>query len=88
MSIDSKSTAAQDDVVASVTTVLSIANQCAREQGVDIEQSLISITQQDEDFNQWRVNYGPRDFMNKRGGDVFVFVDASTKSVTQVLLGQ
>jgi hypothetical protein len=28
------------------------------------------------------------DFMNKRGGDVFVFVDASTKSVTQVLLGQ
>jgi hypothetical protein len=88
MSIDTRNSDVQDDVVASVATVLSIANQCARERGVNVEESLISITQQDKDVNQWRVNYGPRDFLDRRGGDLFVFVDASTKSVVRVLLGQ
>lgn len=88
MSIDIRTNDVQDDVVASVATVLSIANQCARERGVNVEESLISIAQQDDDVNQWRVNYGSRDFMDRRGGDLFVFVDAVTKSVVRVLLGQ
>ena len=78
----------KDEVVASVAMILSIANQQAKERGVDVENSLISIQQQDDDFNHWRVNYSPRDFENTRGGDVYVFVDASTQAVTQVLLGQ
>ena len=88
MSIDTSNSELKDDIVAAVAGVLVVANQCARDRGVNLEESLISIEQQDDDVNLWRVNYGPKKFLNVRGGDLYVYVDASTKSVSQVLLGQ
>jgi hypothetical protein len=37
---------------------------------------------------RWRINYGPKEYLGRRGGDVIVEVDASDASVTQVLHGQ
>jgi hypothetical protein len=59
----------------------------ASEAGVDIERSLITITQYAADEAYWRVNYGPRE-MNLRGGDFIVDVDARDASIKRVLLGQ
>ncbi|HEV2663613.1 MAG TPA: hypothetical protein VG324_01795 [Blastocatellia bacterium] len=36
----------------------------------------------------WRVNYGPKDYVSRRGGDFIVDVDARDASIKQVLHGQ
>ena len=68
--------------------VIAAANKRAREFGVDISQSLITITQTFENGPRWRVNYGPKDCIGQRGGDLIVDVDAADATVTQVLHGQ
>jgi len=65
------------------------ANKRAREIGVDVLQSLISITEQIIDgCSVWRVNYGPKDYVNQRGGDVLIEVDMHDGTVKRVLRGQ
>jgi hypothetical protein len=61
----------------------------ARELGVDVPQSVISITQ--HSFNGgwlWRVNYGPKDYIGRRGGDLIIEVDPSDARIENVLWGQ
>ena len=79
----------QDDLAVSLARVLAAANRKAREYGVDVFQSLITITQRffDDDLI-WRVNYGPKDYIGRRGGDLIVEVDPNDASVKQVLRGQ
>jgi len=55
---------------------------------VDVAQSLITITQVVDDGLNWRVNYGPKDYAGRRGGDLMVEVDAGDASAKLVLLGQ
>jgi len=55
---------------------------------VDVAQSLITITQVVDDGLNWRVNYGPKDYVGRRGGDLMVEVDAGDASAKLVLLGQ
>ena len=78
----------QDDLAVSVARVLAAANKRARQAGVDVAQSAITITQTFEHGLRWRINYGPREHIGRRGGDLIVEVDASDASVTQVLRGQ
>jgi hypothetical protein len=78
----------QDDLAVSLARVLAAANKRAREAGVDVARSVITITQNFEHGLRWRVNYGPKDYVGRRGGDLIVEVDASDASVTQVLRGQ
>ncbi len=78
----------QDDVAVSLARVMAAANKRAREAGVDVLESLITITQLMEDGLRWRVNYGPKDYVGQRGGDLIIEVDASDASITQVLYGQ
>ncbi len=78
----------QDDLAVSLARVLAAANKRARELGLDVPQSLITITQHAEDGLRWRINYGPRNYLGRRGGDLVVEVDAKDASIKQVLRGQ
>lgn len=79
----------QDDLAVSLARAVATANKRAREIGVDVLQSLISITEQIiDDCSVWRVNYGPKDYVNQRGGDVLIEVDMHDGTVKRVLRGQ
>jgi hypothetical protein len=60
----------------------------ARELNIDVPQSLITITQVIDNGPYWRVNYGAKDYVGRRGGDLVVEVDANDASVKKVLRGQ
>ena len=65
----------QDDTALSIARVLAAANRKARESGVDLLNCLISVAQRAMDGRTvWRVNYGPKDFIGRRGGD---FIEAA-----------
>jgi hypothetical protein len=79
----------QDELAISLAHVLAVANKRARESGIDLHQSLITITQCS--FNGgsiWRINYGPKDYVGRRGGDFIVEVDPINASIKRVLYGQ
>jgi len=78
----------QDDMAVTLARVIATANKRARELGVDVVQSLITITQQFDNGSSWRVNYGPRDYINHRGGDVIIEVNGENMKIKQVLRGQ
>jgi hypothetical protein len=78
----------EDDMAVSLARVLATANRHARELNIDVPQSLITITQLIDNGPCWRINYGPRDYVGRRGGDLVIEVDATDASVKQVLRGQ
>jgi len=78
----------QDDIAVSLARVMTTANKRARELGVDILQSLITITQHFENGLLWRINYGPKDYIGKRGGDLMIKVGGEDMKIKQVLRGQ
>jgi len=78
----------QDDVAVSVARVVAAANKRARELNIDVPQSLITITQVIDNGPVWRINYGAKDYIGRRGGDLVVDVDATDASIKQVLRGQ
>jgi hypothetical protein len=77
----------QDEMAVFFARVMAAANREARQRGVDTDNSLITITQT-EGGGSWRVNYGPKDYVNRRGGDLVVDVGAQDAIVRRVLLGQ
>ncbi len=79
----------QDDIAVSLARAIATANKRARELGVDVLQSLITITQDVSNGSSlWRINYGPRDYVGRRGGDLIIEVDPSNATIKQVLRGQ
>ena len=79
----------QDDIAVSLARVVASANKRARELGVDVLQSITSITQHSLNGSWlWRVNYGPKEYVGQRGGDLVIEVDPSDASIKQVLWGQ
>jgi hypothetical protein len=79
----------QDEIALSLARVVASANRRAREMGVDVPQSIISISQHSLNGGWlWRVNYGPKEYVGRRGGDLIVEVDPSDESIKQVLWGQ
>lgn len=72
-----------------VARVLAIANDAAAKQGVDLSQSLITITEESTPSeNLWRVHFGPRDYKHRRGGDLIVLIDEKTGAVREMIRGQ
>jgi len=54
----------QDEIAISLARAITVANQRARDLGVDIVQSLITITQRSFQGKMlWRINYGPKDYV-------------------------
>jgi len=79
----------QDDLAISLACAMAVANSKARELGIDVTQSLISITQHTlKGSATWRINYGPKDYVNRRGGDMLVEVDMRDATIRKVLRGQ
>jgi hypothetical protein len=78
----------QDDMAVSLARVMATANKRAQELGVDVVQSLITISQVLDNDLRWRINYGAKNYIEQRGGDLIVEVDAREVKVTQVLRGQ
>jgi hypothetical protein len=79
----------QDDVAVTAARAIAAANKRARELNVDVMQSIISLTQHSQDGSWvWRVNYGVKDYIGRRGGDLMVEVNPEDASIYRVLWGQ
>jgi len=79
----------QDHLVMSVARALSLANDAARAQGTDPANSLVTITEETSPTGcLWRIHYGPRDYVGRRGGDVIVVVDERSEAVQRIIRGQ
>lgn len=79
----------QDEIAISVAQVLASANRKARELGIDAEKSLITVSQHlAEGVWLWRVHYGARDYVGRRGGDLIIDLDAENSTVKRILRGQ
>ncbi len=79
----------QDHLVMSVARALALANEAAIAQGTEPANSLVSITEETSPAGRlWRVHYGPRDYLGRRGGDLIVFVDERGEAVQRIIRGQ
>ncbi len=79
----------EDELAVTLARVMAAANKRAGELGVDTGHSLITIAQRPLDGELvWRVNYGPREYVGRRGGDIIIDVDPRSLIVKQVLRGQ
>jgi hypothetical protein len=79
----------QDPVALSLATAIKVANETAVREGLDVAAALITVTEETAPPDRsWRVHYGPRDYVRRRGGDLTVLVDEQSASVQQVLRGQ
>lgn len=79
----------QDEIAVSVAEILALANRRAKELGVDVRTSLITVSQHlAKGVWLWRVHYGARDFVGRRGGDLMIDVDPTNADIKQILRGQ
>lgn len=79
----------QDDIAVSLARATAVANKRAGELGIDVLQSIITITQRSVNGDVfWRINYGPKDYVGRRGGDLIIEVNQKTADIHQVLRGQ
>jgi hypothetical protein len=89
MATSALETAPQDDLTRNVARVLAAANAVATAEGVDLATRLLTITEESPPPDRvWRVHYGPRDFVRRRGGDLFVLVQESTGQICRIFRGQ
>jgi len=78
-----------DQIVMSVARALALANEAAILHGTEPTKSLISIAEESSPTGPvWRITYMKRDHVNRRGGDLIVFVDSVNQSVQRILRGQ
>jgi hypothetical protein len=78
-----------DAIAVSMARVMAAANKRARELGVDAGQCVISIAQEATDgVPRWRVNYGAKNYVGRRGGDLVIDVNPADYSIAKVLRGQ
>lgn len=79
----------QDEIAVSVAQVLASANRKAKELGVDAKESLITVSQYlAEGVWLWRVHYGARNYVGRRGGDLMIDIDPANAGIKQILRGQ
>ena len=79
----------QDNIAVTLANVLTVANKRTSAMGIDVTESLLSITQRFQDGTlYWRINYGPKEYILRRGGDLIVDIAASSGEVERVLWGQ
>ncbi len=79
----------QDEIAVSVARVLASANRKAKELGVDVQTSLITVSQHlTNGVWLWRVHYGARDYVGRRGGDLMIDIDPTDANIKQILRGQ
>jgi hypothetical protein len=78
-----------DDLVMAVARALARANEAALARGTDPESSLVTITEEPSPTGRlWRVHYGPRDYVGRRGGDLIVVIDEKAGEIQKIIRGQ
>jgi hypothetical protein len=79
----------KDGLALSVAFAITLADQEAVTRGISLADSLVSVAEESPPpARTWRVHYGPRNFLNRRGGDLTVFVDEQAGEVRRILRGQ
>ena len=79
----------QNQLVASVARALTLANDAAFAQGIEPADSLVTITEEACATGRvWRIHYGPREYVGRRGGDLIVLVDECSDAVQRIIRGQ
>ncbi len=78
-----------DELAMSVARAVAAANDRARREGIEVQQSLVTVAEQNEAGRTcWRISYGPRDYLRRRGGDLIIEVGVEDAQVRRVLRGQ
>ena len=78
-----------DDLAVSLARMLATANRRAGELGVNAQQSLITITQQlNGGETSWRINYGAKPYIGRRGGDLIIDINPNDGSIRNERRGQ
>lgn len=78
-----------DPLAISMAHALALANDAAKLRGTDLSSCIVTVSEESPPpRRRWRVHYGPRDYLNRRGGDLVVLVDETKGVVTEVLKGQ
>jgi hypothetical protein len=89
MATVSLETMQDDQMVMSVAWALSLANEAATAHGVEPVNSLVTISEESSAAGRlWRIHYGPRDYVGRRGVDLIVLVDEASQAVQRVVRGQ
>jgi hypothetical protein len=79
----------QDRLVMSVARALALANEAALAEGTTPSDSLVTITEEPSSQGPlWRIHYGPRNYIGRRGGDLIVIVDEQSHAVQRIIRGQ
>jgi hypothetical protein len=79
----------EDCLVMSVARALTVANEAAVAEGIVPADSLVTILEEPVDEEgAWRIHYGPREYIGRRGGDLTVFVDERAGEVRRIMRGQ
>lgn len=78
-----------DHLVMSVARALALANEAALRQGTKPADCLVTISEETSSGGRlWRIHYGLRDYVGRRGGDLIVLVDECKEAVHRILRGQ
>jgi hypothetical protein len=78
-----------DPLALSVARALFVANEAACAQGIDPSTTLVTVSEASPPPERtWRIHYGPRDYVLRRGGDFMVVVDGLSGEVKRTLRGQ
>ena len=89
MSVSELDVIQHDKLAMTVAHALAIANGAATAHGVALDKSLITISEQATSNGRlWHIHYGPRDYINRRGGDLTIVVDEKAGKVESMLRGQ
>jgi hypothetical protein len=79
----------QDRLVMSVASCLALANETALAEGTSPADSLVTISEEPSSAGQlWRIHYGPREYVGRRGGDLIIIVNEQKKTVERIIRGQ
>ncbi len=79
----------QEEIAVSMAQVLTSENRKAKELGIDVKESLITVSQHlAKGVWLWRVHYGTRDYVGRRGGDLMIDIDPASADIKQILRGQ
>lgn len=82
-------TVLEDELAVSLARAVAAANARARGEGVEINSSLVTAAEHTSGGEvYWRITYGPRDYIHRRGGDVVIDVGVQDGQVRRVLKGQ
>ena len=73
----------------SIARALVLANEAAVAEGILPADSLVTIFEEPAGAEgEWRIHYGPRDYIGRRGGDLMVLVDERAGEVRRIIRGQ